>query len=183
MENFEELLSNGNTVYYKVLNDTYYDYAIKLKSGELNKRDEAEFEKLIKALETARLENLRVRIWLGDPKVGEAWNEEYNVIGQVGRSGGSIKIPILMSNSRSMGGSAILTRCVLRIDNIKTHRTIYKHSKFYVPVMTIKPAAKALKAEGYTTSVFQKNEYIANFKSEEAAKRWVAFMNGERYNK
>lgn len=184
MEQFEHTLENGNTLYYKVASsNTYYDYAIKLKDGTLETRDESEFEKLIRALETARLENTRVRVWLGNTDTGVSWNAEYEVVGYIGRSGGQIKIPILLANSRSAGGPALLTRCIIRIDDIKTHKTLYKHPKFNVVKLEIKEPPREIKAQGYVSGVFQKGKNIANFKTPESAQRWVDFMIGKRYNK
>ena len=67
------------------------------------------------ALERARATGDRVRFWLGDPETGEDWGEENHVTGKVGRSTGQVKIPLLLANSRSRGGSAILTECIIRL--------------------------------------------------------------------
>ena len=83
MEKKELLLSNGNTLYYKVLNGTYYSYAIKLKDGSYEERDEREMEKVMFALENSRQTRKRVRIWYGDVDTGRSWNEEYDVVGAV----------------------------------------------------------------------------------------------------
>jgi len=184
MEQFEHTLDNGNTLYYKVSSSsTYYAYAIKLQDGTLETRDEIEFEKLVKIMETARLENTRVRVWVGNTDTGVAWNEAYDVIGHIGRSSGQIKIPILLANNRSSGGPALLTRCIIRIDDVKTHKTIYKHPKFNVAKLEIKGPPKEMKARGCVSGVYQEGKNIANFKTPEAAQRWVDFMNGKRYNK
>ena len=37
----------------------------------------------------------KVKIFLGDPKTGENWNEEHDTIGTIGKSTGRIKIPLL----------------------------------------------------------------------------------------
>lgn len=81
MEQFEHTLENGNTLYYKVASsNTYYDYAIKLKDGTLETRDELEFEKLVKTLETARLENTRVRVWYGSTDTGVVWEDRRKIL-------------------------------------------------------------------------------------------------------
>lgn len=73
---------------------------------------------------------LRVRVWYGDSKTGEAWHEEYDVTGRIKGSTGTNKIPLLVNNSRSHGGSGLLDHCIVRIDAIKTRTTLYVHPNF-----------------------------------------------------
>jgi len=73
----------------------------------------------------------RLHLSYGDKETGEDWNEEYDVDGYIGRSSGSIKIPLLIHNSRSMGGSGILTDCIVRIQTAKGKITLYKHPKYH----------------------------------------------------
>ena len=99
---------------YKVCNGTFY-------SAEA-------LDGAILALEYARVNKIRIRIFyayktaeekengVGDSEfdVLEAWNDEFDCIGRLGRSNGNIKIPILLSSSSSCCGSPILdSRTVL----------------------------------------------------------------------
>ena len=69
----------------------------------------------------------RIRIFLGT-KDGRDWGEIYRTIGYVGRSTGSIKIPLLISNSRSIGGEAISDANIVRIT--VDRRNAYIHPKY-----------------------------------------------------
>ena len=118
----------------------------------------------------------RLRVWYGDTDTGRCWNEEHDVTGYVGRSTGSIKVPLLLHNSRSSGGTAILDSCIVRI-TARNHYTgridvLYTHPDFNLPDITI---------EG--TSVLFDGTTQANFSTEEQAHRYAAFMSGERMSR
>jgi len=131
---------------------------------------------VIKWLETSRERKQRIRIWYG--KNGQCWNDEYDTIGYVGRSTGNQKIPLLIHNSRSMGGGAILDDCIVRIDTKgsdgKIH-TIYKD--------------ESIKFDTFVTTdigtVYNqtKNEIYGRCKNGDSGKRLADFMNGKRWNK
>lgn len=70
----------------------------------------------------------RIRLFYGDSKTGRDWGETYNTMGYVRKSTGQIKIPLLINNSRSMGGEGILTGNIVRITVDK--RNIYVHPKY-----------------------------------------------------
>ena len=76
--------------------------------------------------------NQRVRIFLGDTKTGKDWFESYDTIGYIGRSCGTVKIPLLIHNTRSMGGSAILEHCIVKITVDK--KTVYQHPNYHCPI-------------------------------------------------
>lgn len=123
----------------------------------------------------------RVRVWYGDTETGLAWLEEYDVKGTIGRSTGEKKIPLLVNNARSMGGGALLDHCIVRIDSIADHRTLYKHPTFSAgDLVEVVPATP-----GYIEAVANNGgtNTIAQFKKPGQAARWIAFMKGERYSK
>ena len=70
---------------------------------------------VIRILEIAKSNNTRIVLDYGDVKTGESWGELYDIVGRIGRSGGSIKIPLLIHNKRSLGGGAILDHCIIGI--------------------------------------------------------------------
>ncbi len=180
-------LSNGNTLYFVEYNGTDFEVAIKLHA---NKEHEEKLEvysqvdeNFIKLLSSC-IHSKRYRIWYGDRQTGRSWNEEYDVTGEIGRTGGHVKIPILLHNTCSIGGSAISIGSIIRIDDIKDKRTLWQVSNFHVEPMEIVTTDNKY----YPYSVMQHKDdgtiqNIANFKKEEQAKRWVAFMNGKRYCK
>lgn len=115
-----------------------------------------------------------VRLFYGDAKTGRDWGDEYGVIGCIGRSTGSKPCALLIANARSMGGPAILTACIVKLIDCKTREVLYKHSNYHQPIYTVG------KKEGFTATVYANGDKIANFKNPDQAKRWIAFMKGER---
>lgn len=82
------------------------------------------------ALNSSR--RMRLKLYYGDTKTGRDWHEENDTVGYVGRSTGSIKIPLLIHNSRSYGGGSILDHCILKIKNVRTGKILYC-AKNYIP--------------------------------------------------
>lgn len=121
----------------------------------------------------------RVRVWYGDTVTGEAWLEEYDVCGTIERSGGEVKIPLLVKNSRSYGGGALLDKAIVRIDSIASRHTIYKHPTFNAGnFVECVPTS-----EDYLEAVSKDGETVAQFKKPGQAAKWIAFMTGKRYSK
>jgi len=179
METVTEKLSNGNEITYKIYNGTAYHIDTPIE--------------VINELETARIarqfgRRLRLRLFLGDPETGRDWGEEYDVIGYIGRSGGHIKIPLLLPNATSVYGPGLLDHRILRIVDVQTKRTVYQHPLYQLPKYELgacppKIGAVNMADEGYTVGVYREGENIANFKTEDQARRWIAFMRGERMRK
>lgn len=117
----------------------------------------------------------RIRVWYGDIKTGLSWNEEHDIMGYIGRSTGTDKIPLLVNNKRSFGGGGLLDHCIIRIDDIKAKKTLYKHEKFHVDLV--------LNNADKTIVMSQKKGIIARFNNEEKAQKYLNFMYGERYSK
>jgi hypothetical protein len=98
--------------------------------------DERTPRAVIDVLERARAEHLRVRIHYGDQGSGQDWGDVYDVAGYIGRSTGPVKIPLLIANSRSTGGGAILDHCIVRIRfaNRKDGGDLYRHISYTRPL-------------------------------------------------
>jgi hypothetical protein len=109
----------------------------------------------------------RIRLYYGDAETGKCWMEEHDIMGYVGRSTGSIKIPLLVHNARSSGGGAILDHCIVKITKGKA--VLYRHPAFHMPVVSV---------EG--TQVLFDNVLYANCQDNRRAQRLAAFMVGER---
>lgn len=76
-------------------------------------------------LEESRISRTRIKIFYGDAKTGKEWGDTFS--GVVGRSTGSIKIPLEIKTSRSLGGGALLDNCIVKITSTtKPYRTLYK---------------------------------------------------------
>lgn len=119
----------------------------------------------------------RVRLFFGDPTTGRDWMEEWQVTGTIGRSTGPMHVALLIHNSRSMGGPAILTGNIIRmmINGVE----VYRHPHYNLPELTMQPSTEP----GYRIDVFAAGELHARFKTLPAAIRWIEFMKGERMTK
>jgi hypothetical protein len=127
-------------------------------------------------LETSRKQKQKIRIWYGEN--GKCWNDENDTIGYIGRSNGKIKIPLLIQNCRSRGGSGILDQYIVRIDlKNDTGRicTVYLNNsiKFDHFVFT----------DIGTVYNETRDKLYARCKNREAGEHLARFMNGERWAK
>lgn len=101
---------------YKVVNDTSYDSRTP--------------DDLVRLLEKVRLEKMRIVIVYGDVETCKPWEEVIANRGRIGRSSGSVKIPILIKTDRSMGGEGILDHCIIQIKESLGGKVLYdrKHT-------------------------------------------------------
>ena len=118
----------------------------------------------------------RIRIVYGETETGKDWLEEYGVLGSIGKSTGSKQIPLLISNSRSTGGGAILEDCILKIVDVKSKKVLYQHDKYIAPKFDIVPSII-----GYSVAVGGKVQ--ANFKTIKQAQNYIDFMLCKRMSK
>ena len=174
-------LGNGNVIYYVNFGGLDLPVGIFLKGEDrleaYGQVDGALAAVLNQCLVTGR----RVRLWYGDRKTGGSWNEEFDVLGRVGRSGGGrVREPILLSNSRSSGGPAVLVGSLVRVDDVAAKKTLWQVANFHVEKMEVTFCDMG---DGYSYSVKAGEKVLARFKDEGRARRWAAFMKGERYSK
>jgi len=85
---------------------------------------------IVTMLEIARKHRIRLVLDYGDVLTGKSWNEVYDITGYIGRSTGTVKIPILLYNSRSKGGGAILDQCIIKISESKGKKVLYQHPTY-----------------------------------------------------
>lgn len=130
--------------------------------------------KVVAVLESRRQTGGKVRLMLGDTRTGKPWLNEYDVVGKIGRSGGSLKVPLLIEEGES-GGGAILTACVLHVIDWKSGRTLYRHSLYREPDLSLQPSD----IPEHSWAVIHLNEVIARFKDMGKACAYIAFMRGE----
>jgi hypothetical protein len=118
-----ETLPNGNTINYKIRNGTAYH--------------EETPENIIRILESARQSNrsTRLRFCFGDTADGRDWGEVHDTTGYIGRSTGSIKIPLLIATANSSGGGGLLDHCIVRIERKergeKYYTEVYRHPQYH----------------------------------------------------
>lgn len=127
---------------------------------------------VINVLEQARNSHQRVRLHYGDKDTGRDWHDEHDVEGYIGRSMGTIKIPLLVHNTRSMGGGAILDHRIVKISTSVGGYVLYQHPNYKPTKAEIKPSNE----KGYTHSVYLDGELYANCHSEKQAQRLAQFM-------
>ena len=149
-------------------------------------------------LEGALQRKTRIRLFYGDtehpdferihgrkPNPGQSWNDENDVCGYVGRSAGEKPIPLLIANSRSMGGGGILDGSIVRI--LEEGREVYRHPGYRTPAIIIEDERMTRpdgpKVANLPIVAFVDGKEHARFKTEKQAIRWAAFMRGERMAK
>jgi hypothetical protein len=86
---------------------------------------------MIELLEKLRRERTRVRFHWGDMETGEDWMEDHDVEGRIGETTGVKAIPILVHNNRSLGGTPILTHCIVKIETTQGNRVLYQHPLYH----------------------------------------------------
>ncbi len=125
METIKTVNHNGTT--FKVMNGTFYDSKTP--------------DKVIEVLEQAKEGRVRLRLDYGYTDLnkksddghtnGQSWGEVNDITGYVGRSTGERKIALLVHNTRSMGGGAILTHCIVKITRSNDkNRVLYQHPTY-----------------------------------------------------
>lgn len=131
------------------------------------------------ALERARLNHTRVRLFLGDQDTGRDWHEENDLIGYIKRSTGPRPSPILVYDERSTGGPAILTDSIVWI--MDTHgRTLWKHPQYHGKTFTLRVPSEG---PGYAADVLENGETCANFHKITSAENYIKFMTGQQATK
>jgi len=120
---------------------------------------------VINALENARNNRTRVKIFYGDPETGRDWHEEHDTTGTIGRSTGSIKIPLLIPTSRSSGGGSILTKNIVKIRDTKSGRVLYQNENYKQPNIEIVEST----IDGYTHELIIDGELYSRHKSKRSA--------------
>lgn len=181
-------LGNGNIAYYVNFGlEPYTSIEVGIWIKDENKLEvfSQVDEKLISVILQYRGSNERLRFWYGDRDTGKSWNEEFEVLGRIGRSSGTFKVPLVLNNSRSCYGGSLMFSPLVRIDEVSSHRTLWKVPNFHVEKLYLQHTPVN---RDYPWAVMQLRDNgdvlnVANFKTDVKAKRWIDFMNGKRYSK
>lgn len=150
---------------YKQINGTSYDARTP--------------DEVVAVLENARLNRQRVHVSLGEtegPQAGRDWLEESSVTGMIGRSAGSIKIPLIVHNRRSLGGPGLLDHCIVRIRTAAGGRVLWQHPSYHYGVIHIRPKAEPLVLEDGRTlrvDVLRDGQIQAAFEDVTKARRYI----------
>jgi hypothetical protein len=86
--------------------------------------------RVVDLLEHSRRTRERICLRYGDVQTGRDWGDR-RMCGQIGRSMGPIKIPLLIATRRSVGGAGLLEHVIVRITNPKTQGVLYSHPKYH----------------------------------------------------
>ena len=115
---------------------------------------------------------------LGAKVVGRDWLEEFGSYGYIGRSTGSIKVPLLICNKRSLGGPALLDHCIVRIRASRGGRVLWQHPNYHHGKITIhhKPIPEEWGGRVWTVEVRRDGEEQGSFKDMASARRYIHKM-------
>lgn len=126
------------------------------------------------ALEAARARHYRIRLHYGNPETGVDWLEEHDIEGYVGRSCGRRRVPLILANSRSIGGPSVLENCIVKITRRHAGGRwgVYIHPTYRCPVLELRYESPG----DLRYRVFADNANVANFRTEVQARRWIKKM-------
>lgn len=136
--------------------------------------DPATDPKAARILERCRENGAKVRLIQGDTETGRTWLDEHDVVGRIGRSMGTLKVPLLVEPDAD-GGTAILTACLLAIVDWKSGEFLFRHARYRVPDLLIRPSDDAERP----WDVLHDEQVVARFWDIGKAGAYVAFMRGE----
>lgn len=133
--------------------------------------------KVQRVLEQCRTKGNTVRVWFGDPRTGRDGLNEFEVYGRIGRSGGTIRAPLLCTDD--YGGGTMFTDRILRIVDVQSRKELYRHPKWHLPEIELRPNPDPkTRAEGYAVEALVEGHTHARFRDDADAAYWLAMMAG-----
>lgn len=90
-------------------------------------------DNIINHCEYIRENKIRCLFRYGDINTGEDWGEIHEIYGYIGRSAGSVPIPLLIYNRRASCGGALLTSNIVAIFDSTHKQAIYVHPHYHIP--------------------------------------------------
>lgn len=146
------------------------------------------------AINKAYAQSKLIRIFYGESN-GVDWCEENDTIGFIGRSTGSLKIPLLLAPRCNKSdsslypaseGDAIMLNCIIKIIDVQSERVLYQAANYQTPEFSIKTISHAV--DGLTHKVIRSYSLSDNqhagewgrFQSFGDACEYVSFLTGAR---
>lgn len=129
--------------------------------------------KVCDLLEDYRISGKRLRVFYGDASTGRDWMCESDMLGRIGRSTGTLRIPLLVPK-KEHGGPGLLDDAIVRLIDVASKRELYRHPTYHQPSITLHPA----NLKGYTHEVSFEGVVQARFKSAKRANEYIAFLTG-----
>lgn len=117
----------------------------------------------------------RLKLYYGDVETGRDWYEEMDTAGRIGRSTGTVKIPLLIATKRSTGGGSILDHCIVKIKDTETGIVLYQNVNYQKPSFEI--VESDMKDKGYLFNVHIDGQIYSRHKTELSAKRLIAKLS------
>ncbi|MYM92780.1 hypothetical protein [Duganella vulcania] len=134
-----------------------------------------------KVLEECREEGTTVRVFYGDTTTGRSWLDEHDVVGRIGRSAGSLQIPLLVPEGE-YGGCGILDASIIRIVDVGTGMDLYRHKQFHLPAMELKLDEHKEYPHALHIADVEGNFGVhARFASLPQASAYIAFLHGDMH--
>jgi len=130
--------------------------------------------KAVRVLEQCRNAGTKVRLIQGDPSTGHAWLAEHDIVGRIGRSTGTLKVPLLIEQGEH-AGCAILTACLLAIIDWDSGKFLFRHPTYRTPDLSIRRGEQADRP----WEVHDADGIVTRFPEVGKAGAYVAFMCGE----
>jgi hypothetical protein len=122
--------------------------------------------KLKDVLEDCRVRERKIRIVLGDPETGKVWLEENDVVGYLGRSTGTQRALLMLSNKSAIGGPAVSVENILGVMHYSVAAAevqfLYAHANLKAPMMTV--LVKNCKEYPYQVATCEEIEMVGGTK-------------------
>lgn len=136
---------------------------------------------LIESLIKGDKEEVKVRIFYGDPYTGEDWCEENDVAGVIRRTNGFLKVPILIASDKDCGGPAILEDSIIKVVEVATGKILWKSSNYITPELIIIQSKNKNDLYDVNRIVADKEINLASFNDYGTAASYVAYITGAIY--
>lgn len=139
-------------------------------------------EAVRRVLERAMKSRELLRIYSGDAATGRDWGEENDVIGQIGRSTGLMRVPLLIGKGE-FGGPALLDHCIVKIQRVSDGKVLYQHATYQPPALAIQDetGTETARKTRLPFLVTRDGADHARFRSFGGACAYVAFMLGQSF--